>query len=92
MYLEIKPDLAVEAYQKALELNPHDSHLASKLGRAYVKTHQYVKAIQFYQEALKNQNHECLNLNLAELFLKLRQFKSAEEVLTKNEDQKQMYF
>ncbi|XP_046806712.1 tetratricopeptide repeat protein 21B-like [Lucilia cuprina] len=90
-YMSIQePDLAVEAYQKALELNPHDSHLASKLGRAYVKTHQYVKAIQFYQEALKNQNHECLNLNLAELFLKLRQFKSAEEVLTKNEDQKQI--
>lgn len=85
-----EPNLAVDAYKKALELNPHDSHLASKLGRAYVKTHQYVKAIQFYQEALKNRNHSSLNLNLAELYLKLRQFKSAEETLTENENQKQM--
>lgn len=71
-------------------MNPHDTRLCSKLGRAYVKTHQYVKAIQFYKEALKNRNHSSLNLNLAELYLKLRQFKSAEDTLKEKDDQKQM--
>ncbi|KAM7360843.1 tetratricopeptide repeat protein 21B-like isoform 2-T5 [Cochliomyia hominivorax] len=90
-YMSIQePNLAVEAYQKALELNPHDSHVASKLGRSYVKTHQYAKAIQFYQEALKNRSHSSLNLNLAELYLKLRQFKNAEDTLKENEDQQQI--
>lgn len=87
MYIYIEPDLAIEAYQKALEINPQDSHLASKLGRAYVKTHQYSKAIAFYKDVLTNPQHTALNLNLAELYLKLRQYKDAEEVLTEDHTQ-----
>ncbi|KAL9899857.1 tetratricopeptide repeat protein 21B-like [Glossina fuscipes fuscipes] len=86
-YMSIQePDLAIEAYQKAFNLRPHDTHLAGKLGRAYVKSHQYNKAIAFYQQALCTENHTGLKLNLAELYLKLKQFKNAQMTLEENED------
>uniref|UniRef100_A0A1A9WYM1 Tetratricopeptide repeat protein 21B n=1 Tax=Glossina brevipalpis TaxID=37001 RepID=A0A1A9WYM1_9MUSC len=86
-YMSIQePDLAIQAYQKAFDLRPHDTHLAGKLGRAYVKSHQYNKAIAFYQQALCSENHTGLKLNLAELYLKLKQFKNAQMTLEENED------
>uniref|UniRef100_A0A1A9ZZ57 Tetratricopeptide repeat protein 21B n=1 Tax=Glossina pallidipes TaxID=7398 RepID=A0A1A9ZZ57_GLOPL len=86
-YMSIQePDLAIEAYQKAFNLRPHDTHLAGKLGRAYVKSHQYNKAIAFYQQALCTENHTGLKLNLAELYLKLKQFKNAQMTLEEPED------
>lgn len=55
--------------------------LASKLGRAYVKTHQYNKAINYYKEATLHAENSALKLDLAELFLKLKQFTNAEHTL-----------
>lgn len=81
-----EPDLAIESYQKALHLNPSDSLLASKLGRAYVKSHQYNKAISYYREAIMNPDHIGLKIDLAELFLKLKQFQNAAETLTSEVD------
>lgn len=76
-----EPDEAIDAYKKALKQNPRDPLLASKLGRAYVKTHQYKKAITYYKEATMTPENFSLKLDLAELYLKLKQFKEAEEVL-----------
>lgn len=76
-----EPDEAIDAYKKALKQNPRDPLLASKLGRAYVKTHQYKKAITYYKEATMTPENYSLKLDLAELYLKLKQFKEAEEVL-----------
>ncbi|XP_075147410.1 tetratricopeptide repeat protein 21B-like [Haematobia irritans] len=79
-YMSIQePDLAIEAYEKAYKINSKDSSLANKLGRAFIKTHQYGKAIVFYKNASKE--HSGLNLNLAELYLKLRQYDDAEAIL-----------
>lgn len=55
--------------------------LASKLGRAYVKTHQYKRAIVYYKEAIMLPENYSLKLDLAELFLKLKQFPNAEQTL-----------
>lgn len=55
--------------------------LASKLGRAYVKTHQYKKAISYYKEAIQVPENHTLKLDLAELYLKLKQFSNAEQIL-----------
>lgn len=76
-----EPDEAIDAYKKALKQNPRDPLLASKLGRAYVKTHQYKKAITYYKEAIMAPENYSLKLDLAELYLKLKQFKDAEDVL-----------
>lgn len=77
-----EPDEAIDAYKQALQQNPRDPLLASKLGRAYVKTHQYKKAIAYYKDAITAPENYGLKLDLAELYLKLKQFKEAEDVLT----------
>lgn len=55
--------------------------MASKLGRAYVKTHQYAKAISYYRDAITSPENYALKLDLAELYLKLKQFPNAEQTL-----------
>ncbi|XP_053697755.1 tetratricopeptide repeat protein 21B-like [Sabethes cyaneus] len=81
-YMSIQePDDAIEAYKQAHKQNLKDPSLASKLGRAYVKTHQYKKAISYYQEAIRTPENFLLKLDLAELFLKLKQYSNAEQTL-----------
>lgn len=38
-----QPEKAIEVYEQALEKNPRDGALASKIGKALVKTHNYNK-------------------------------------------------
>ena len=39
-----QPEKAIEVYETALKRNPRDGALASKIGQALIKTHQYGKA------------------------------------------------
>ena len=39
----IQPERAIEVYEAALKKNPRDFGLASKIGQALVKTHNYGK-------------------------------------------------
>uniref|UniRef100_A0A182SMF2 Tetratricopeptide repeat protein 21B n=1 Tax=Anopheles maculatus TaxID=74869 RepID=A0A182SMF2_9DIPT len=81
-YMSIQePDDAIKAYREAIRQSPHDALLASKLGRAYVRTHQYQKAISYYQEAILHPENYPLKLDLAELYLKLKQYQNAEQTL-----------
>lgn len=81
-YMNIQePDKAVEAYKQAVRQDPNDPQLASKLGRSYVKTHQYKKAIAYYKEALASPSNYQLRLDLAELYLKLKQYSNAEQII-----------
>lgn len=83
-----EPDEAIDSFKMALRQNPSDSVLASKLGRAYVKTHQYNKAISFYKEATLHDKNSPMKLDLAELFLKLKQFSNAEQTLIEDIESK----
>ena len=40
-----EPEKAIEVYEQAMKRNPRDSALASKIGQALVKTHQYGKVV-----------------------------------------------
>jgi tetratricopeptide repeat protein 21B len=80
-FLFSEPDDAINAYKKAFKENPSDPMLASKLGRAYVRTHQYKKAITYYLDATTSPENYALKLDLAELFLKLKKFPEAEQTL-----------
>lgn len=81
-YMNIQePDKAIEAYKQAVYQDPNDPQLASKLGRSYVKTHQYKKAIGYYKDALTSPSNYQLRLDLAELYLKLKQYSNAEQII-----------
>ncbi|XP_039350644.1 tetratricopeptide repeat protein 21B isoform X4 [Mauremys reevesii] len=81
-YMNIQePEEAIEVYEQALKKNPRDGALASKIGKALIKTHNYSKAISYYEAALKNGQQNILFYDLAELLLKLRQYEKAEKVL-----------
>ncbi|KAG2459713.1 TT21B protein, partial [Polypterus senegalus] len=75
------PEKAIEIYEEALKKNPKDGILASKIGRALVKTHNYAKAINYYEAALKTNWQNFLRYDLAELLLKLKQYDKAEQIL-----------
>ncbi|KAJ1188379.1 hypothetical protein NDU88_005140 [Pleurodeles waltl] len=81
-YMNIQePEKAIDVYEQALKKNPKDGTLASKIGKALVKTHNYAKAISYYEAALKTGQQNFLRYDLAELLLKLKQYDKAESVL-----------
>ncbi|OXB69269.1 hypothetical protein ASZ78_011389 [Callipepla squamata] len=81
-YMNIQePDEAIEVYEQALKKNPKDPALASKIGKALIKTHNYSKAISYYEAALKSGQQNFLRYDLAELLMKLKQYEKAELVL-----------
>ncbi|XP_036998976.2 tetratricopeptide repeat protein 21B [Artibeus jamaicensis] len=81
-YMNIQePEDAIVAYEQALNQNPKDGTLASKIGKALVKTHNYSKAITYYEAALKSGQQNYLCYDLAELLLKLKWYDKAEKVL-----------
>ncbi|KAK7092869.1 tetratricopeptide repeat protein 21B-like [Littorina saxatilis] len=81
-YMSIQePEKAIEVYESALKRNPKDAALATKIGQALVKTHNYAKAINYYEASLKAGGQASLRHDLAELLLRLRQYDKAEKVL-----------
>ncbi|XP_006977219.1 tetratricopeptide repeat protein 21B isoform X1 [Peromyscus maniculatus bairdii] len=81
-YMNIQePEEAIVAYEQALNQNPKDGTLARKIGKALVKTHNYSKAITYYEAALKSGQQNCLCYDLAELLLRLKLYEKAEKVL-----------
>ena len=68
-------------YETALKRNARDSVLASKVGQALIKTHNYNKAVIYDETALKSEMLQFLRQDLAELYLKLRQFEKAERTV-----------
>ncbi|KAF3843060.1 hypothetical protein F7725_001909 [Dissostichus mawsoni] len=81
-YMNIQePEKAIEVYEQALKKNPKAGALASKIGKALVKTHNYVKAINYYEAALKTEQQNFLRYDLAELLMKMKQYQRCETVL-----------
>ncbi|XP_032880066.1 tetratricopeptide repeat protein 21B isoform X1 [Amblyraja radiata] len=81
-YMNIQePEKAIDIYEQALKKNPRDGTLASKIGKALIKTHNYAKAINYYETALKSGQQNFLRYDLAELLFKLRQYEKAEKNL-----------
>jgi hypothetical protein len=49
-----EPGQAVRAFEAALELSPHDSALACRIGKALVATHDYQRAVDYFNKAIRN--------------------------------------
>ncbi|KAG5445156.1 Tetratricopeptide repeat protein 21B [Clonorchis sinensis] len=76
-----EPERAMEVYETVLRKNPNDLRLAAKMGQALVKTHQYAKAVSYYEAAVKS-GQPALRLDLVSLLVKLQQNEKAKRVLT----------
>jgi tetratricopeptide repeat protein 21B len=91
-YLKIlNPDSAIDALERAYKLDPYNTRLRAKIGRALVATHEYHRAVDFYESALREAaktsvgtHSESLGLShdLAKLYLRLGRLESASRVLT----------
>ncbi|XP_035995285.1 tetratricopeptide repeat protein 21B isoform X2 [Fundulus heteroclitus] len=77
----LEPDKAIEAYEEALKINPKDGALASKMGKALIKTHYYFEAITYYEAAIQSKQQNFLRYDLAELLMKMKQYERSERVL-----------
>ncbi|KAG8573306.1 hypothetical protein GDO81_012353, partial [Engystomops pustulosus] len=75
------PEKALEVYDQAQRKKPNDATLAKRVGLCLVKTHQYKKAINYYEAALRMSPEDFLYSDLAELFLKLKNYSKAEGLL-----------
>ncbi|XP_018408984.1 PREDICTED: tetratricopeptide repeat protein 21A [Nanorana parkeri] len=81
-YMNIQePEKALEVYDQAQRKKPKDATLASRVGLSLMKTHQYKKAVNYYEAALKMSAEEFLCCDLADLFLKLKNYNKAEHLL-----------
>ena len=81
-----EPERALEIYEEARKRNPRDTQLAAKMGQALQKTHQYGKAINYYREAVKNEDHGSLRYDLAELLVRNKTFTNGKNFRKKKKD------
>lgn len=72
---------ALDAYEKALKLHPTDPFLTKKMGEALVNTHNFQRAITYYKDTIKLTDDPELKLELANLYIKLKQLENAETFL-----------
>jgi len=77
------PEQAVRAFQSALEKDPGNTELTTKIGQALVTTHDYQRALDYLVKAVKsNAGNLRLQMELANLHFKLQQHSAADKVLT----------
>ena len=76
-----EPERALEIYEQALKRNPRDSLLAAKMGQALQKTHQYGKALNYYKEAVKDEDNNSLRYDMAELQMRLKTYDRSEKTI-----------
>ena len=78
-----EPERAVKAFESALKQNPRDRLLASKMGKALVMTHDYQKAVDYYERALMQDKDsaDLMALELAELYHRLRRYDRAQQAV-----------
>uniref|UniRef100_A0A7S0S5T6 Tetratricopeptide repeat-like domain-containing protein n=1 Tax=Chlamydomonas leiostraca TaxID=1034604 RepID=A0A7S0S5T6_9CHLO len=79
-----EPEKAVRAFEAALEFSPKDTELTTRIARALVTTHDYQHAIDYFNKAIfANRGNFSLQLELANLLVRLRQWQPAVAVLNK---------
>lgn len=77
-----EPERAIDVYEEALRETPNDMTLVRKMGKALIKTHQYDRAINYYQTVIQQGKCPDLKLDMAELYMKMKKYSSAETALT----------
>lgn len=85
-YLRVEqPERAIEVYESVLRWEPGDLRVASKMGEALVMTHEFERAVLYYESALQSGTPIGLSPLLPDLTLllvRLKQLDKAEAILT----------
>ncbi|KAI9207248.1 uncharacterized protein BJ171DRAFT_561472 [Polychytrium aggregatum] len=92
-YMNIQePEQAIDVYESALESNPKSASLIGKIGRALYTTHKYSRAVSYYEAALAQNLPDAIGiqLELASLYTKLRQYKDAERIIAQALDRQKV--
>ncbi|MFO0116234.1 MAG: tetratricopeptide repeat protein [bacterium] len=77
-----EPEEAIIYFEKALERQREDVQLVREVGRALVMTHDYNRAVKYYETRLKEDPKLLdLRIDLAELYYKLKVHEEAKRVL-----------
>jgi tetratricopeptide (TPR) repeat protein len=77
-----EPEEAIQYYEKALEKDADDIVLIREVGKALVMTHDYNRAIKYYEQTLQDDPKLFdLRIDLAELYIKLKAFDDSRRVL-----------
>ncbi|KAL1513227.1 hypothetical protein ABEB36_002663 [Hypothenemus hampei] len=86
-YMEVlESDHALDSYENALKENPTDPMLISKMGKALVTTHYFKRAVEYYKKVIKQTNDSELKLELANLYLNIREYEKGELLLLNEVD------
>lgn len=77
-----EPEEAIQYYERALERQSEDTNLVREVGKALVMTHDYNRAVKYYETRLQ-EDPRLLDLrsDLADLYQKLKVFDQAKRVL-----------
>lgn len=77
-----EPEEAIQYYERALERQSEDTNLVREVGRALVMTHDYNRAVKYYETRLQ-EDPKLLDLrtDLANLYYKLKAFDHSKRVL-----------
>lgn len=77
-----EPEEAIQFYEKAIEKDPDDIVLIREVGKALVMTHDYNRAIKYYEQTLADDPKLFdLRIDLSELYIKLKAFDECKRVL-----------
>jgi tetratricopeptide repeat protein 21B len=77
-----EPEEAIQYYEKALEKDADDIVLVREVGKALVMTHDYNRAIKYYEQTLQDDPKLFdLRIDLAELYIKLKAYDDSRRVL-----------
>ncbi|CAH0763751.1 unnamed protein product [Diatraea saccharalis] len=77
-----EPAQAAESYETALKGNPKDIQLIKKLGNSLVKMHEYDKATQHYENAIKELKDDDVMFEYLELLIKLKQYDKVDSTIS----------
>ncbi|KAF1327944.1 Tetratricopeptide repeat protein 21b, partial [Globisporangium splendens] len=82
-YLRIQMlDQAIESFRAAAALSPNDPTIAGRIGKVLISKHDYIKALDYYEGALKlAPTNLVLRKDLAELHSKLGHYDQALRVI-----------
>lgn len=75
-------DQAIDSFRAAAALSPNDPTLAGRIGKVLISKHDYIKALDYYESALKlAPGNLVLRKDLAELYSKLGHHEQALRVI-----------